>query len=174
MTKDTYRKLKRLLERFMAGETTLAEEQYLYRIFADNKDLGAFEAYRPRFAWYAAAAPAPRRKAPRRWLRLAAAACLVLTVAIVALMGINHHNEQNELYAHLQGSYVRINGQNIPDVSKIYDRQLSAEYTADSLESIMDKDYDVLNKNIVNETLAGISDPEIAALISADLLCQDI
>ncbi|MGM9811951.1 MAG: hypothetical protein ACI30V_03815 [Muribaculaceae bacterium] len=87
--------ISNLLERFMNGESTLAEEELLSRYFATHEVDAEWEPYKQMFAYFdsgmadaAKPAPAPdaeqapQRKVVRfRWLRVAAAAAVALLFA---------------------------------------------------------------------------------------------
>lgn len=87
--------ISNLLERFMNGESTLAEEELLSRYFATHEVDAEWEPYKQMFAYFDSgmadeaqpaaakdAEQAPQRKVVRfRWLRVAAAAVVALLLA---------------------------------------------------------------------------------------------
>ena len=55
---------ERLLQRFFDGETTLAEERRLYRLFSGKKLPAELEKYRPVMAAFGSMQAAEGRRAP--------------------------------------------------------------------------------------------------------------
>ena len=46
------KEIKKLIERFLDGDTTPAEERRIYAFFARHRYAGDLERYRPMFEWY--------------------------------------------------------------------------------------------------------------------------
>ena len=115
-----------LVERFLDGDTTPAQEKAIYHFYALHRDLpDELERYRDMFAWYAGMQPRGERR-PRH--AIAAAAAAVLVVAGIGLsVIITEKSEENSLYASYQGSYIVRNGQRIDDIQVIYNSLAVAE-----------------------------------------------
>lgn len=110
--------IQQLTERFLEGATSNAEEQTLYEYFAGEEVAESLKPYREMFRWYAAGMPQNRtesRETPRRLL--AAAASLLLLVGIG--FGYRYYQEQQELYAIYEGSYIIRNGVKNTDIKQI-------------------------------------------------------
>ena len=110
--------IQQLTERFLEGATSNAEEQTLYDYFAGEEVAESLKPYREMFRWYAAGMPQNRtesRKTPRRLL--AAAASLLLLVGIG--FGYRYYQEQQELYAIYEGSYIIRDGIKNTDIRQI-------------------------------------------------------
>ena len=102
--------ISNLLERFMNGESTLAEEELLSRYFATHEVDAEWEPYKQMFAYFdsgmadeaqpAAAKEAEQAPQPNvvrlRWLRVAAAAvvALLLATGLWHLFGGSHELPQ--------------------------------------------------------------------------------
>jgi hypothetical protein len=129
--------IQTLIERFLEGETSNAEEQTLYRYFESGEVDPALEKYREMFKWYAAGMPEDssipvnrgggglRARSPEhlrsarsqwvRWLSIAASLLLLVGVGL----GLWHYQQQQEEYALYEGSYIIRNGQKITDIKQI-------------------------------------------------------
>lgn len=127
--------IQQLTERFLEGATSNAEEQTLYDYFAGEEVAESLKPYREMFRWYAAGMPQNRteslqavnsdfsackvplyrRKTPRRLL--ASAASLLLLIGIG--FGYRYYQEQQELYAIYEGSYIIRNGVKNTDIKQI-------------------------------------------------------
>ena len=114
------KEIQQLVERFLEGETSNAEEQELYDYFAGDGVAKSLERYREMFLWYAEGMP-PGKVGPsyRQTLGrlLAIAASLLLLVGVG--FGIYRYQKQQEEYALYEGSYIIRNGVKITDISKI-------------------------------------------------------
>lgn len=130
---------RRLIERFLDGYTTPAQEKILYRYFATHSSLSEdLEQYRGMFGWYAAMSPAVSRRSYRP-VAAAAAALALLVVAGVAVFNIRH-TADSSVYASYRGSYIMSGGQRIDDIQAIYSRLAAAEQFADSLADVADRE----------------------------------
>lgn len=83
MKMDNLLKIRTLTERFFEGETTLAEEQQLYRYYSQPPSAlpDDLAPYRELFLDLAAVGAATKPASPRRWRTWAAAAVALLLVA---------------------------------------------------------------------------------------------
>ncbi len=145
-------KLTRLLELFMAGQTTNAQERELIERFKKGTVPPALEQYRPMLMWLDEGMPSvdtPQAK-PRRWSRQAIIACLgaaaslamIVTVAL-SFMSRRHGTLEREDYVTYAGSYVIRDGKKITDLDEIMPELQRAEQiveqqvaTAGSIESM--------------------------------------
>ncbi len=177
----TESEVKILIEKFLDGSSTPAEERSVYGWFAQNADAGELEEYRQMFGWYAAleaSAPAAVKEQRRRrrgiWLAAASiAAAVALMAGIIVPFAVSPATDyDSELYASLQGSYISRGGKTVTDISLIYDDLIRAEQFADSLQSALDsRDIDAeLQEQILASITRDISDPELAESVRRDIL----
>ena len=112
-------RIRQLINRFLDGATTNAEEQTLYDYFAGEDIAPELMQYRDMFRWYSAGMPernAKQRRMPlRRILALAASVLLLVGIGF----GIHRYQKQQEEYALYEGSYIIRDGVKITDISKI-------------------------------------------------------
>ena len=107
--------VKQLIERFLEGETTNAEEQQLYDYFSGSVPK-SLRKYQPMFRWYAEGMP-ERATTRRLWPRWVAAASVVLLIgAGLAYYGHRQREAEMALY---EGSYIIRDGQKITDLKTI-------------------------------------------------------
>lgn len=156
--------VRKLINKFLDGDTTLEEERALYAFFGQARIAGEFLPYREMFRDYAAlpllsgdmASVRVPRQSPRggRWVRriagIAASALLVLGV------GMGYRAYENHLLAkNYGGSYMIVNGKRIDNLRQIR-RQIKS--TLDDARRI--------EQNIGQEDI--ISDAEREVLESMD------
>lgn len=160
--------IRTLIDRFLDGATTPAEEHILYSYFSSEQVDPALEQYRDMFAWYASlpaetpAEPVVAHRHRAAWhLPAGIAAAVALAVAIALSVFAPRTDDQEALYAMYQGSYIEVNGQRITDVRLIYDRLQQAEALADSL--CRDFDDNTFDAYMANKALRGISDSDITS-----------
>ena len=112
-------RIRQLINRFIDGATTNAEEQMLYDYFAGEDIAPELMQYRDMFRWYSAGMPEMNVKQRRMPLRriLALAASVLLLVGIG--FGIHRYQKLQEEYALYEGSYIIRDGVKITDISKI-------------------------------------------------------
>lgn len=87
------RQAQALMEKFLNGTTTIAEEQQLYRYFAAGDVAPVLQQYRPMMQWYrslsadtvTAGKPVQSRRSPLNQFRFAAG--IAASVAILATIG---------------------------------------------------------------------------------------
>ena len=103
------RLIRTLTERFFQGETTLTEEQQLYRLYRDATLPDDLQPYRQLFLDMAALSPAVaevqplhRRSALRRGVRWLVVASLAVTV-VAGGYRLFSRQEQNECVAYIYG-----------------------------------------------------------------------
>ena len=126
------RKIQQLIERFLNGETTNAEEQTLYDYFASDNVAESLRQYQGMFRWYAEGMPAIRGH-KKTYIRtiLAIAASLLLLVGVG--LGYWHYQQQQEEYAIYEGSYIIRDGKKITDIRQILPELKAAEQEVSEL-----------------------------------------
>lgn len=165
MTKITPDNCSAYMERFMAGETTLAEEEALYRFFDTHPRLSReLESYREMMLWYASLRPAQTKGEPRllhimRWAGIAALFAIVFTAALILPANTSNASILPEDYAIYEGSYIVRNGDTIRDLSIIVPEMRRVEAEMDRRIEEMERaekrmDALMLKKEIDTETLA--------------------
>lgn len=158
-TKDIER-AERLIEKFFDGETTLAEEKWLYRQFGRSDLPEQLRRYCPMFAAFGSLPSDNERKAQivsvfRRDVRATA-------VVLMLLAGITFYSDYHEerMLARLYGgSYVIENGKRIDDLSRIRSNIESTIEDAKRIEAQVNEAE--VAKNAKKEVLEGIDDPEM-------------
>ena len=112
-------KIQQLVNRFLDGATTNAEEQTLYDYFAGENIAPELMQYSDMFRWYSAGMPemnAKQRRMPlRRILALAASVLLLVGIGF----GVHRYQKLQEEYALYEGSYIIRNNVKITEISKI-------------------------------------------------------
>ena len=113
------KEIQQLIERFLEGATTNAEEQMLYDYFNSNNVADSLRPYREMFQWYAAGMPKQKAKPSKRpyakWLAIAASMLLLVGIGF----GYRYYQEQQELYAIYEGSYIIRDGIKNTDIRQI-------------------------------------------------------
>ena len=169
----------RLLERFLDGDSTPAEERALYALYtstARGSLAPELEARRDMMEWYAAMAPSRRRR--RRIPAIAAGIGAVVAVAAGLAFAIGGgSDDDNDLYACYRGSYVVHNGKRISDLAEIHTALARAEYTADSLLNASERQSQLLESDpearMIDMAVSSIGNPELAGQIRCQLMCAD-
>lgn len=119
---DKDKMMEQLVDKFLDGATSNAEERLLYDYFAGRGANGPLARYAPMFGWYAGGmtAPLPRRRRPLA-VRLAAGIGIAASVLLAAGAGIHYRNhlETQRLYAVYEGSYIVRGGKKITDLKAI-------------------------------------------------------
>lgn len=181
-----YETLRSLIQAFLDGNTTPAEEKSIYSAYGTSApgSLHAdLERYRAMFEWYLTLAGSettqaqakPARKS-RHWLRYAAAAAVTAAVTLAATFIADpfHSDRDSVLYARYAGSYVIKDGKRVSDLDAILVTVMRAEHIADSLrnysmelENIPDMDDD---RTIIKNALSDVNDPALARQLYNDLL----
>lgn len=164
MTKITPANCNDFIERFMAGETSLAEEEALYRVFRTHRHLAPeLEAYREMMGWYASLSPARSVRWPRllhiiHWAGIAALFAIVFTAALILPANTGNASILPEDYARYEGSYIVSNGDTIRDLSIVVPEIRRAEEELDRRIEEMEKaerrmDAIMMSQEIETETL---------------------
>ena len=113
------KEIQQLIERFLVGKTTNAEEQILYDYFNGKDVAESLKPYREMFRWYAAGMPEQkantRKTTYAKWLAIAASRLLLVGIGF----GYRYYQEQQELYAIYEGSYIIRDGVKNTDIKQI-------------------------------------------------------
>lgn len=119
------KKISYLIERFLNGETTLAEEQTLYDYFQGQEVDKELQTYQEMFRWYANGMPEDvleKKTRPRkaivkrmRWTFIGVAASLLILIGI----GVWNYQRLQEEYVIYEGSYIVRDGKKITDIKEI-------------------------------------------------------
>lgn len=118
--------IKRLVDRFFDGETTVKEERKLYAYFQNAEIPESLQEYREMFLDMAAVdtefmamqTRKPKFKFLPVWSRIAIGTAAMIAIVFGATLFVNHI-EENKLANLYGGSYVIVNGQRIDDLRKI-------------------------------------------------------
>lgn len=132
-----------LVEKFLDGATTNAEERLLYDYFAGDGVDSRLEQYRPMFRWYAGGmagplpgseAAAPRRARTMRMRILTAVGMAASVLLIVGgVIGYRNHVQTERLYATYGGSYIVRGGKKITDLKAILPELRRIERDAEAM-----------------------------------------
>lgn len=164
--------IEQLIERFLGGETTLAEERKLYAFFAHEEDVPEELRDYTEFFRDLAVLPQPEAKhkpsmenptatgkpstPPLRhisislWPRLAAGIAASLILAVGITLGYRSY-ENDQLARRYGGSYIIVNGQRIDDLRQIKDSIIGTlaearqvEHSVSRQSVVKDAEQDVL------------------------------
>ena len=169
-----------LVEAFLDGATSPAEEESLYAFFRTSS-VGslspALEEYRPMFSWYDGLKKIENNRMSTFWskFRYAGVACAAAALVAGASFIVRDASAvENPLYAQYDGSYIIRDGKRISDMDMILSTVMQAELLADSLEAVaareeemLDCDYDRI---LVETALSNVADPALASALKSELL----
>lgn len=134
-SKAEAQRLRRLVERFEAGETSVAEEQKLFARFAPGKKVPAdLEPLRPMMQWYASMAPASTKRRGStvvKWVGVAASLAVVATLAVGLMRSATDPD-----FASRGGSYVITNGVKNTNIAAILPDLDRAESTVKRIKEL--------------------------------------
>lgn len=142
ITMNNIKHIQHLLSRFFDGQTTIKEEQVLFRFFSQARTLPhELQPYAEFFRDMGALAPAPRRSRSRvLWVRVALTAAASIALLFCVMWGYHQH-EDRMLARVYGGSYMIVNGQRIDDLSAIKDTIRKTLTEADRLvERVAEED----------------------------------
>lgn len=127
---------RRLMDKFLAGSTSNAEERMLHDYFAQEDVAEEMMPYREMMAWYAALEGKrvaqkqdvehrdglKNRRSLMRWVTIAVSAAAA--IAVVAVTGISRFMEQDEVFDDemlkmYAGSYIVRDGKKVTDLKKV-------------------------------------------------------
>ena len=151
----TKKNIEEYIHRFMEGETTLAEEQAIYRFFRSGDVPEHLKVYAPMFAWYEEGMPEEKKEMPIEtktktfWKRIplgvwsmGIAAMLVVGIGLGILSGLD--KDMDDEWSCYEGSYVMINGKRITDEKKIMPIILETLAEAERMEKEMEKRWEAI------------------------------
>ena len=165
---------RRLTAEFLDGLTSRSDEKKLYVYYAGKTVAPDLECYRSMFAWYAALERSEHQALPiwrnRRFIASAAAIVMLALVGAGLIIGsavTSNDMSEHNLYA---GSYIIRNGQKITDIDAILPELHRADRYVDSTLSVMNHaEPDDPEQLIINEAIRHITDPDVRAVLLADL-----
>lgn len=160
--------LRSLLERFMDGATSNAEEQLIYERFRSGDVPTDLEEYRPMVMWLQGGMRDEHQAKlrVRRFRRYAVPVAIAASVAIVLGIAINFimrpsSNLTEEDYITYAGSYVIKNGVKNTDLDEILPELLEAELLVEQQQMTADKIISSM------EDVIDTSDPAVRAALES-------
>ena len=151
----TKKNIEEYIHRFMEGETTLAEEQAIYRFLRSGDVHEHHKVYAPMFAWYEEGMPEEKKmedstiKRNTFWKRIplgvwsmGVAAMLVIGIGLGVLSGLDKDMEDE--WSCYEGSYVEVNGKRITDVKEIMPVILETLAEAERMEKQMEDRWEAI------------------------------
>ena len=151
--------IEQMVDRFFLGETTLAEERRLYRLFRRKRLPSELERLRPAFAAFASMSYERPRRTPitatLRRVAIGTAAALAVALCIAAYADFREDRALARLYG---GSYVIENGRRIDDLSAI---RGDIERTLDDARRIENRATHDFIGAAEQDVLDNITDPEM-------------
>ena len=160
MNNREIRNAERLVRRFFDGETTLAEERRLYRLFSRNGLPPGLEKYRPVFAAFGSMQAGKGRRA--RLVPILRRAVCGVAAAVLLLLGVwayIDYREDKALARLYGGSYVIENGVRTDDLGRIRGDIERALADAERVEKRIGQGSVVDRAEA--DVLGGIDDPEL-------------
>lgn len=159
--KRAARRLQRLIDRYMEGETTLAEERQLFGAFASGRYPAALEEYADMFRGCAAVAGTgcgeTQAGSPRRTIRIVLTATAGVAAAVLLCLTFAANMREAELERIYGGSYVIVNGKRIDDISRIMPQIERTLADAKAVERRIEENGVV--ERVENDMLDDIPDP---------------
>ncbi len=163
-----------LVGKFLDGSTTIEEERRLYDYFKQKHVASDLECYRGMFMWYDSLEADPvENKGSIRRTRIfasAAAVAMLLLVGAGVIIGSAAKTDAYSIERRYAGSYIIRNGEKITDIREILPELQRADRLVDStLMSINAVSCDDADRILIDEALKNITDPEVKAILLADL-----
>ncbi len=158
-------KIKKLIDRFFDGETTIKEERKLYAYFRKTDIPESLQEYREMFLDMAAAdtefvamqTKKPRFKFSPVWSRIAIGTAAMIAIVCGTTFFLKHI-ENNRLANLYEGSYVIVNGKRIDNLTKI---KHTIDATLSDAEKLENKVANLQTiDDVENEVLQNIKDPQ--------------
>lgn len=143
------KKIQCLIERFLNGETTLAEEQSLYDYFQGQEVDKEFKQYQEMFRWYANGMPEDvlEKKSKTGKAIVMRMKCAFIGIAasllILVGVGVRKYQKLQEEYAIYEGSYIVRDGKKITDIKEILPELKATEQKVAEMMELKD-----INKQI--------------------------
>lgn len=150
----TRKNIEEYINRFLAGETSNAEEQALYRFFRIGDVPGHLKEYAPMFAWYEGGmqeelesvvvekpkSQKKRFKIPIIVWSAGIAAMVVVTLGVGILFFSEHSGGvQMEKWACYEGSYIEAGGKRVTDIKQILPLILEEQAEAERKEKLAEQ-----------------------------------
>lgn len=150
----TKKNIEEYINRFLAGETSNAEEQALYRFFRTGDVPKHLKKYVPMFAWYEGGMqgePEPivaekHESQKKRFqipiiVRSAAIAAMVIVTLGVGILFFSEGSgdAQIEEWACYEGSYIEVGGKRITDIKEILPRILEVQAEVERKEKLAEQ-----------------------------------
>lgn len=166
---------RRFTQMFLDGDTSVKQEKMLYDYFLQRKVASDLECYREMFNWYAGLASASKstsnsRRSRTRLIAVAASISALLLIGIGLIAGLPKDSDTlspDRIYA---GSYIIRNGKKITDIKQILPELRQADRYIDSTLSTFNRPPIIdPEKSIISDALGNIDDPEIKAMLLADI-----
>ena len=159
MNRKKIKEMERLAGRFFDGDTTVAEETRLYRLFRRKRLPAELERLRPVFAAFASMGrEEPRRTPIMRTLRRAAVGTAAALALALCLALYSDYREDRALARLYGGSYVIENGRRIDDLGAI---RGDIEQALDDARLIESRSRHSVVSNAEQEVLDNSDDPEM-------------
>lgn len=179
----THANYRELIQRFLDGDTTIAEEKNLYAYFSRADLPEEALKYREMFQWYAslpalekapaevplrAEASANRQSMRARWIAVAASAAILVGMLATLLHLDPHSPVMPEPLLSTTSGYIIRDGVRITDPSVVFPAIENMERMLDISAASVDEDFDRLS--IEDQIAASFGDdPEIASMINTAL-----
>lgn len=135
---------RKLTEAFMAGDTTLEQEQQLYAYYNSSDIAPDLEEFRPLMTMLASASTQHtfRAKGKLLWVKIlsaAAAVTLVISVFTYFLTSSQPNNDDYDRFAEIYGnSYVIRNGKRVTDKEEVRQSVMNIDLYTDLQEQALD------------------------------------
>lgn len=158
-----------LMDRFMAGDTTCAQEQMLYEYFSQKKLPKDMEQYRAMMQWYAAGMPddintiKPRRQGVMShlcWWHYGSIAASLIVVSVLCIKFVEFQAQPQE-YAIYEGSYIVRDGVKITDLDVILPEIKQAEAYVESIHQPVFSTDEMLAESVIR----GIEDKQTQEMV---------
>ena len=165
---------RRLTKAFLDGETTPEDERELYKYYSGKQVAPDLECYRQMFAWYDNLESSPSGKSANkrntRFFATAAAIAALFLVGVGLTIGISSDEAEPSYDRIYAGSYIIRHGKKITDIKEILPELQKADRIVDSTLTASIINYpDNPDMVILNEALKNITDPEVKAMLLADI-----
>lgn len=166
---------RRLTRMFLDGDTTAEQEKMLYEYYSGKKVASDLDCYREMFGWYAgleseAKTSDDNRRRRTRFIAVAASVSALFLIGVGLIAGLPKGSgslSPDGIYA---GSYIIRNGKKITDIKQILPELRQADRYVDSTLSAFNRPNVVdPEKSIISDALRNIDDPEIKAMLLADI-----
>ncbi len=157
------------IDRFLAGETSCAEEKSLYEYFSRNSIADEAKPYREMMNWYATGMEAPLPQPEKKtltgifpWRYVASIAATIALICTLAIAYIKNHDRLHDEYAIYEGSYIIRDGQKITDLNEILPELLQAEAFIENQEI---KQIPSASEMFAENVLEDIDDEQTQAIV---------